>query len=181
MPTIKINEALECVAIHNRKKDQRYAIAHTAKEGIRKEEALAEIEQTIKRAKRSMREDRRERELDICVNQCLSGVKKRLIVVIDEFPYLIDADKAIVSLFQRIWDLYLNKSTIFLILMGSSIGMMENEVLGYKSPLYGRRTGQWKVETLRFKDLKIAFFPRSSRADTNIFYSWWHSFLSAAI
>ena len=91
----------------------------------------------------------------------IAGLKQRLIVVIDEFPYLINADKAIVSLFQRIWDLYLNKSTIFLILMGSSIGMMENEVLGYKSPLYGRRTGQWKVEALRFKDLK-AFFPEYS-------------------
>jgi AAA+ ATPase superfamily predicted ATPase len=88
----------------------------------------------------------------------IAGIEKRLIVVIDEFPYLIDADKTIVSLFQRIWDLYLNESNIFLILMGSSIGMMENEVLGYKSPLYGRRTGQWKVEALSFKDLR-SFFP----------------------
>lgn len=39
--------------------------------------------------------------------------------------------------------------------------MMENEVLGYKSPLYGRRTGQWKVEALRFKDLR-SFFPEYS-------------------
>lgn len=91
----------------------------------------------------------------------IAGIEKRLIVVIDEFPYLIDADKTIVSLFQRIWDLYLNESNIFLILMGSSIGMMENEVLGYKSPLYGRRTGQWKVEALSFKDLR-SFFPEYS-------------------
>nr|AAU82318.1 DEXX-box ATPase [uncultured archaeon GZfos14B8]QNO52084.1 hypothetical protein IPGHNFGK_00040 [Methanosarcinales archaeon ANME-1 ERB6] len=91
----------------------------------------------------------------------IAGIEKRLIVVIDEFPYLIDADKTIVSLFQRIWDLYLNESNIFLILMGSSIGMMENEVLGYKSPLYGRRTGQWKVKALSFKDLR-SFFPKYS-------------------
>jgi len=91
----------------------------------------------------------------------IAGIEKRLIVVIDEFPYLIDADKTIVSLFQRIWDLYLNESNIFLILMGSSIGMMENEVLGYKSPLYGRRTGQWKVKALSFKDLR-SFFPEYS-------------------
>ena len=91
----------------------------------------------------------------------IAGIEKRLIVVIDEFPYLIDADKTIVSLFQRIWDLYLNESNIFLILLGSSIGMMENEVLGYKSPLYGRRTGQWKVEALSFKDLR-SFFPEYS-------------------
>lgn len=91
----------------------------------------------------------------------MAGINKRLIVVIDEFPYLIDADKTIVSLFQRIWDLYLKESNIFLILTGSSIGMMENEVLGYKSPLYGRRTGQWKVEALSFKDLR-SFFPEYS-------------------
>ncbi len=91
----------------------------------------------------------------------IAGINKRLIVVIDEFPYLIDADKTIVSLFQRIWDLYLAKSNIFFILTGSSIGMMENEVLGYKSPLYGRRTGQWKVEALSFKDLR-SFFPQYS-------------------
>jgi hypothetical protein len=35
-----VNGTLECVAIHNRKKDQRYAIAHTAKEVIEKEEAV---------------------------------------------------------------------------------------------------------------------------------------------
>lgn len=91
----------------------------------------------------------------------IARIEKRLIVVIDEFPYLIDADKTIVSLFQRIWDLYLNESNIFWILLGSSIGMMENEVLGYKSPLYGRRTGQWRVEALSFKDLR-SFFPEYS-------------------
>jgi AAA+ ATPase superfamily predicted ATPase len=46
-----------------------------------------------------------------------------------------------------------------LILLGSSIGMMENEVLGYKSPLYGRRSGQIRVEPLRFRHVRH-FFPR---------------------
>jgi AAA+ ATPase superfamily predicted ATPase len=31
----------------------------------------------------------------------------------DEFQYLIDADRTIVSVFQRIWDLYLNGSNVF--------------------------------------------------------------------
>lgn len=31
-------------------------------------------------------------------------------------------------------------------------------MLGYRSPLYGRRTGQWKVEPLNFFEL-VEFFP----------------------
>ncbi len=45
-----------------------------------------------------------------------------------------------------------------LILLGSSITMMETEVLNYKSPLYGRRTAQWKLEPLKIPHLK-PFFP----------------------
>ncbi|MEJ5228158.1 ATP-binding protein, partial [Thermodesulfovibrio sp.] len=66
--------------------------------------------------------------------------KDRLILVIDEFPYLVNSNPAISSIFQKGIDQYLKDTQIFLILMGSSIGMMEKEVLHYKAPLYGRRT-----------------------------------------
>jgi len=74
----------------------------------------------------------------------------RFVLAIDEFPYLIDSNRGILSLFQKAWDEYWSNSQIFLILLGSSIAMMETHVLGYKSPLYGRRTGQWKVEPMAF-------------------------------
>ncbi|MBI1818860.1 MAG: ATP-binding protein [Nitrospirae bacterium] len=76
--------------------------------------------------------------------------KKRFVLVIDEFPYLIEANRAIPSLFQKAWDEYWSRSNLYLILLGSSIAMMENEVLGHRSPLYGRRTGQWKVDPMAF-------------------------------
>ncbi len=76
--------------------------------------------------------------------------KKKFVLVIDEFPYLIQSNSAIPGLFQKAWDEYWSKSSIRLILLGSSVAMMESEVLGYKSPLYGRRTGQWKVEPMDF-------------------------------
>ncbi len=85
-------------------------------------------------------------------------------IVIDEFPYLIESNKAIPSLFQKIWDINLSSKSVCLILVGSSIGMMETEVLGYRSPLYGRRTGQWKLDTLEFKHLH-EFFPNYSVED----------------
>jgi len=83
---------------------------------------------------------------------------KKVVIVLDEFPYLIELNRGIISQFQKIWDEILSKKKVMLILCGSSIGMMENEVLGYKSPLYGRRTGQWKVTPLKFRYLK-SFFP----------------------
>jgi AAA+ ATPase superfamily predicted ATPase len=69
----------------------------------------------------------------------------KIIFIFDEFPYLIELNRGITSVFQYIWDEILIKQNVMLILTGSSVGMMENEVLGYRSPLYGRRTGQWKV------------------------------------
>jgi AAA+ ATPase superfamily predicted ATPase len=88
----------------------------------------------------------------------------RVIVAIDEFPALIEGDKAIPSLFQKIWDLKLKNSQVMVILLGSSVGMMETEVLGYRSPLYGRRTGQWKLLPIRFQCLS-EFFPKYSEED----------------
>lgn len=78
---------------------------------------------------------------------------KRLILVIDEFPYLIQSNPAIPSLFQKAWDEYWTKSPIYLILLGSSVAMMETEVLGYKAPLYGRRTGQWRIDPMTFESV----------------------------
>jgi len=94
----------------------------------------------------------------------LKAKPKRFILAIDEFPYLVDTNKAISSVFQKGWDEYLKDTGIFLILSGSSIGMMEAETLSHKAPLYGRRTGQILVKPLRFSEVK-EFFPRRSLND----------------
>lgn len=86
---------------------------------------------------------------------------KRVVLIIDEFPYLIERYKPVLSLIQRAWDLELSKSDLMLILCGSSVSSMETEVISYKSPLYGRRTGQWKVSELPFWSLR-EFFPSYS-------------------
>ena len=82
------------------------------------------------------------------------------ILVIDEFPYLVDSNGAIPSILQKYWDEHLKADGLTIILCGSSIGAMETEVLGRKSPLYGRRTGQWKVEPLPFSE-SIKFHPQA--------------------
>jgi len=87
--------------------------------------------------------------------------KGRTIVVIDEFPFLIETNRAIPSIFQKGWEEHLKDSDIFLIILGSSMGMMETEVLGHKSPLFGRRTAQVLVEPFDFRDA-AKFFPGKS-------------------
>lgn len=60
-----------------------------------------------------------------------------LIVVLDEFPYLIEADPAIESIIQAVWDRVLEQTNVLMILVGSDIATME--ALGdYRRPLYGR-------------------------------------------
>lgn len=75
---------------------------------------------------------------------------ERIIFILDEFPYLIELNRGMTSVFQKIWDENLSNRGVMLILTGSSVGMMETEVLGHRSPLYGRRTGQWKVTEIDF-------------------------------
>lgn len=84
--------------------------------------------------------------------------KSRLIFVIDEFPYLVNSNPAISTIFQKGVDHYIKDCNLFLILLGSSIGMMEKEVLFYKAPLYGRRTASLEVKEMPFDSLKV-FFP----------------------
>jgi len=84
--------------------------------------------------------------------------KSRFILAIDEYPYLVEGNKAVSSLFQKGWDEYLKDQNVLLILSGSSIAMMESETLTHQSPLYGRRTGQILVKPLSFKESRD-FFP----------------------
>ena len=87
--------------------------------------------------------------------------KERLIFVIDEYPYLARAEQSISSRLQHIIDHIWQNGKLFLILCGSSMSFMENQVLGYESPLYGRRTAQYKIEALTYREI-TAFNPRLS-------------------
>jgi len=97
-------------------------------------------------------------------------VTEPFVLAIDEYPYLVETDKAMSSIFQKGWDEYLKKTKIFLILSGSSVAMMESEALLYKSPLYGRRTGQMLLIPLSFYQ-SWQFFPKKSFAEFLSIYS----------
>jgi AAA+ ATPase superfamily predicted ATPase len=84
--------------------------------------------------------------------------QERLVIVIDEFQYLAKTNPAFPSVLQKLWDSFLSGENVMLILCGSSVSMMEGSVLSYNSPLYGRRTGQIRLEQIPFS-FYGAFFP----------------------
>ncbi|MHB8961959.1 MAG: ATP-binding protein [Saccharofermentanales bacterium] len=78
--------------------------------------------------------------------------KRQFVLVIDEYPYVAKAYKALSSTLQVIIDKNKSSSKLFLILCGSSMSFMEEQVLGYESPLYGRRTAQFKLQPFDFME-----------------------------
>lgn len=82
---------------------------------------------------------------------------KRIVFVIDEYPYVAKAYKAFSSILQTMIDKYKDSSKLYLILCGSSMSFMEEQVLGYKSPLYGRRTAQFKILPFDFAESRKYF------------------------
>jgi len=100
-------------------------------------------------------------QLENVIDEAVDKLEGKPVMVIDEFPYWIQEDKSIVSIMQGLWDEKLSEKEVFLILTGSSISMMETEVLDYKSPLYGRRKGQLKLDELPLHTLN-QFFPEKS-------------------
>lgn len=88
--------------------------------------------------------------------------KRKLILVLDEFQWIAEKSPEIMSVLQELWDRsWKSSGQIFLILCGSYIGFMEREVLGKKSPLYGRRTGQILLKPFGYREA-AAFHPGTS-------------------
>lgn len=94
---------------------------------------------------------------------------QRLIWVIDEYPYLAQAERGISSLLQNFLDHQFRETGLFLILCGSSMSFMEKQVLGYQSPLYGRRTAQFKILPFDYVDTG-KWFPEYSYSDRALVY-----------
>ena len=81
-----------------------------------------------------------------------SKIPYKLIMALDEFQNLPKLDPAIPSMLQKAWDLYVKDSAnLMLILCGSSISMMRNDVLNYSAPLYGRSTSIFRLKPLSFE------------------------------
>ena len=95
--------------------------------------------------------------------------KERLTLVIDEYPYVARASKSLASTLQMLIDKYKERSQLMLILCGSSMSYMEDHVLAYKAPLYGRRTAQIKLQPFDFEEV-CSYFHGFSPEDKALAY-----------
>ncbi|MFB6201068.1 MAG: ATP-binding protein, partial [Halorhabdus sp.] len=94
--------------------------------------------------------------------------EQKAVVVLDEFPYLIDADESLPSVIQRLWDQEIQHTAATFVLVGSSISMMEEATLLGNSPLYGRFTETIDLRQLDF-DAAREFFPGSDTPEEQVF------------
>lgn len=94
---------------------------------------------------------------------------KRIVLVIDEYPYVARASKSLASTLQFLIDKNKDSSKLFLILCGSSMSYMEDHVLAYKAPLYGRRTAQFKLKPFDFFEA-CGYFTNFSDFDKALAY-----------
>jgi len=98
-----------------------------------------------------------------------SAVTERIVLVMDEYPYVARASKSLASTLQLLIDKYKDSSKLMLILCGSSMSYMEDHVLAYKAPLYGRRTAQMKIQPFDFEE-SCQYFKSYSDEDKALLY-----------
>ena len=94
---------------------------------------------------------------------------EKLILVIDELPYWAEKDDALLSVLQKYIDRVWSDKNLKVILCGSALSFMEKKVLGEKSPLFGRRDSQIKLEAFDYLDA-AKFVPDYSNEDKAICY-----------
>ena len=106
--------------------------------------------------------------------------ERRYVFVIDEYPYLVGSDESVTGILNNFIESHLD-SEAFIILSGSSMSVMKNQILGVKSPLYGRRTGQIRLSPFPFVEI-WHFLPSYSDEERLIVYGlvggipWYLSF-----
>jgi uncharacterized protein len=89
----------------------------------------------------------------------------KLVLALDEFQWLCAASPELPSVLQELWDRRLrDRDEAVLILCGSYIGFMEREVLGKRSPLFGRRTAQIPLQPFGYAEAR-RFHPDYSVTD----------------
>jgi uncharacterized protein len=98
------------------------------------------------------------------------ATNKRVVIVLDEFTYVMQADPEVPSLIQKAWDHHLKESQVFLILMGSLAGIIQRSALDYQSPLYGRATARLKLQPLSFGAL-ASMLPRFNSEQRVVAYT----------
>ena len=81
----------------------------------------------------------------------------KFVLAVDEFQRFLQVSPDFITKLQRYWDESLKYSKIMILIVGSSIGMMEKIGKSYASPLYGRVTSRMKISPFRYVDMREMF------------------------
>lgn len=92
------------------------------------------------------------------------AMTRKILLIIDEFSFIARHNPSIKSTLQHVIDHAWKDLPVKLILCGSSVSFMLNEVMGYQSPLYGRATQTMEVLPFDYMD-SAAFYPQYSIED----------------
>ena len=94
---------------------------------------------------------------------------EKTVLVIDELPYWAEKDEGLLSILQKYIDTIWQDKNLKIILCGSALSFMESKVLSEKSPLFGRRDSQIKLEAFDYLD-SAKFVPKYSYKDKALCY-----------
>ena len=94
---------------------------------------------------------------------------EKIILALDEIPYIAEADDSFLSLLQVAIDTILSKKNIYLIICGSAVSFMEREILNEKSPVFGRRSNQIFLKPFNYID-SAKFVSQYSHEEKAIVY-----------
>lgn len=94
---------------------------------------------------------------------------ERIVFILDEFPYMAESDKYLLSVLQKYIDTSWLNGNMYLFICGSSVSFMEDEVLSEKSPLFGRRTSQIALKPFDYRESAL-FVPDYSSEEKAIVY-----------
>ena len=103
------------------------------------------------------------------ISDRIQDKEEKIVLVIDELPYWAEKDEALLSILQKYIDTMWLQKNMMIILCGSTLSFMEKKVLSEKSPIFGRRDSQIKLEAFNYKDSAL-FVPKYSAEDKAICY-----------
>lgn len=95
--------------------------------------------------------------------------EEKTIFVIDELPYWAEKDEALLSVLQKYIDDDWSNKNLMIILCGSALSFMEEKVLSEKSPLFGRRSSQIRLDAFDYIESAL-FVPNYTYEEKAICY-----------
>ncbi len=119
------------------KKDFIYWVAHKSSSDM----LLEKFSRAVKPCLEGISEDFRFSDWESAIRQIFDVAKSgKIVLAIDEFPYLLESVPQFASILQMVWDELAKESQLVLLLSGSHYHMMYKEFISGKGPLYGRST-----------------------------------------